>query len=41
MKTKEKVKYWLERYPSLRDDDNRLSANIWSKEIDAKCNLNA
>ena len=39
MKTKDKVKYWLNKYPSLRDDDNRLAANIWSKEIDAKCNL--
>ena len=33
MKTKEKVKYWLDKYPSLRDDDNRLSANIWSEEL--------
>ena len=33
MKTKEKVKYWLDKHPSLRDDDNRLSANIWSKEL--------
>jgi hypothetical protein len=39
MKTKDKVKYWLDKCPSLRDDDNRLAANIWSKEIDAKCNL--
>ena len=33
MKTKDKVKYWLDRYPSLKDDDNRLSANIWSEEL--------
>ena len=33
MKTKQKVKYWLNMYPSLRDNDNRLCANIWSEEI--------
>tara|TARA_R110000764_G_scaffold122094_2_gene209694 strand:+ start:666 stop:977 length:312 start_codon:yes stop_codon:yes gene_type:complete len=33
MKTKEKVKFWLEQYPSLKDDDNRLCANIWAEEI--------
>ena len=33
MKTKEKVRYWLDKYPSLKDDDNRLCANIWSKEL--------
>ena len=33
MKTKDKVKYWLERYPSLKDNDNRLCANIWSSEL--------
>ena len=33
MKTKDKVKYWLEKHPSLRDDDNRLCANIWSEEL--------
>ena len=33
MKTKEKVRYWLTKYPELRDDDNRLCANIWSEEI--------
>ena len=33
MKTKDKVKFWLDKYPSLRDDDNRLSANIWSEEL--------
>ena len=35
MKTKEKVKYWLEKYPSLRDDDNRLCCNIWAEEMSA------
>jgi hypothetical protein len=34
MKTKEKVKYWLEKYPHLRDDDNRLFANIWDSELE-------
>jgi len=34
MKTKEKVKYWLEKYPDLRDDDNRLCSNIWAQEIE-------
>ncbi len=33
MKTKEKVIYWLDKYPKLRDDDNRLCANIWSEEL--------
>ena len=33
MKTKEKVKYWLDKYPSLKDNDNRLSANIWGAEL--------
>ena len=33
MKTKEKVKFFLENYPSLKDDDNRLCANIWAQEI--------
>ena len=33
MKTKEKVKYWLKMYPSLRDDDNRLCSNIWAEEL--------
>jgi len=34
MKTKDKVKYWLKRHPELRDNDNRLCANIWGEEID-------
>ena len=33
MKTKDKVKYWLDKHPHLRDDDNKLSANIWSQEL--------
>ena len=33
MKTKDKVKYWLDKHPSLRDGDNRLSANIWAEEL--------
>jgi len=33
MKTKEKVKFWLQQYPYLRDDDNRLCANIWAEEL--------
>tara|TARA_R100001530_G_scaffold98729_2_gene68594 strand:- start:633 stop:941 length:309 start_codon:yes stop_codon:yes gene_type:complete len=34
MKTKDKVKYWLEKHSHLRDDDNRLCANIWAQEIE-------
>ena len=33
MKTKEKVKYWLDFDSSLKDDDNRLCANIWAEEM--------
>ena len=33
MKTKEKVKFWLDKYPHLRDDDNKLCCNIWNQEI--------
>ena len=33
MKTKDKVKYWLDRYPNLKDNDNRLCSNIWSSEM--------
>jgi hypothetical protein len=33
MKTKEKVKYWLNMYPDLRDNDNRLCSNIWAEEL--------
>lgn len=30
---KERVDSWLERDPSLRDDDNRLIANIWAEDL--------
>ena len=33
MKTKDKVKFWLSKHESLKDDDERLCANIWSDEI--------
>jgi len=33
MKTKDKVKYWLAKHPDLKDDDNRLCANIWAEEL--------
>jgi len=33
MKTKEKVKYWLDFDSSLKDNDNRLCANIWAEEL--------
>ena len=33
MKTKEKVRFYLDKYPSLKDDDNRLCSNIWLSEL--------
>jgi hypothetical protein len=33
MKTKDKVKFWLTKYPALRDNDNRLCSNIWAAEV--------
>jgi len=33
MKTKEKVKYWLEKFTHLRDNDYRLCSNIWHEEF--------
>ena len=33
--TKQQVTYWLTKHPSLRDDDNRLCANIWAEELTA------
>ena len=33
MKTKQKVEYWLKKHPFLRDNDNRLFANIWNEEL--------
>ena len=35
MKTKDKVRFWLDKHPSLRDDDNRLCSNIWAEEVTA------
>ena len=34
MKTKEKVFYWLSKDESLRDNDNKLIAKIWDKELE-------
>ena len=34
MKTKEKVEYWLKKHIHLRDNDNRLFANIWDEELE-------
>jgi SMC interacting uncharacterized protein involved in chromosome segregation len=31
---KDKIKYLLEKYPHLRDDDNKLIANVWYNEAD-------
>jgi hypothetical protein len=31
--TKQQVTYWLKKHPSLRDNDNRLCANIWAVEL--------
>jgi hypothetical protein len=33
--TKQQVSYWLKKHPSLKDDDNRLCANIWAEELTA------
>ena len=33
MKTKDKVRHYLDKYPSLKDDDNRLCSNIWLSEL--------
>ena len=33
MKTKEKVKYWLQKFAYLRDNDFRLCSNIWFEEF--------
>lgn len=40
MKTKDKVKFWLEKHEYLRDDDNRLCANIWNDEIKEYVDIN-
>jgi len=41
MKTKEKVRFWLEKHEHLRDDDNRLCANIWNEELKEFINLDS
>ena len=33
MKTKDKVRYWLLKHEHLRDNDNKLCANIWNEEL--------
>ena len=33
MKTKDKVRYWLLKHDHLRDNDNKLCANIWNEEL--------
>ena len=33
MKTKDKVRYWLLEHDHLRDNDNKLCANIWNEEL--------
>ena len=40
MKIKEKVRFWLEKHEYLRDDDNRLCANIWNDEIKEYVDIN-
>jgi hypothetical protein len=40
MKTKEKVRFWLEKHEHLRDDDNRLCANIWNEELKQFVDMN-
>jgi hypothetical protein len=36
MKTKDLVLEMITKYPALRDSDNKLTANIWNKEIKSK-----
>lgn len=33
IKTKEKVRYWLSKFNHLKDNDNKLCANIWNEEL--------
>jgi hypothetical protein len=33
LKIKNKVHFYLKKYPHLRDDDNGLIANIWYEEL--------
>lgn len=35
-KTKDKVKAYLEKYPYLRDNDDRLVSTVWYFELKAK-----
>jgi len=36
MKTKDLVLKMITKYPALRDSDNKLTANIWNKELKVK-----
>jgi len=36
MKTKDKVKLYLDKYPALKDDDNKLFSTIWLNELETK-----
>ena len=36
MKTKDLVLEMISKYPALRDSDNKLTANIWNKELKVK-----
>ena len=38
--TKDRVRYFLEKYPHLRDDDYKLMANFWHNEANAKGKTN-
>ena len=33
MKTKDKVKLYLDKYNELKDDDNKLFSTIWINEL--------
>ena len=33
-KTTDQVEYFMRKWPKLKDDDNRLCANIWAKELE-------
>ena len=39
MKTKDKVRYWLEKYSHLRDNDYKLCSNIWNEELKKYVNI--
>lgn len=36
LKSKDRVLKWLEKAPHLRDDDNKLIANIWFEDVKSK-----